>query len=547
MKVNDDIDSLLNFIDTAAKEEPVTTVDINKKIMLSKSKEAIGEKPRDPSEVDLTETEFPKVSKIFADKKHTLFDTTNFYKNIFSEGGESAERLHNSLSKYLTSEDSGEKTIYRQQIIVDYWNFVADLSIDIGAGIASREKKYAMRFGMILPTLLMPNQKDAFAKVIDENKYCVPIYYLDEWFENIGDGTITPSATDEVQVRKRNDNERFKQLYDKAEGRKQSSESLMLAKSNERSRLEDDLKEHLEVAFTHEFVTGLQAGIKAPYTENQKRDISSINNKVRNILSADRELTSLINDYRRAIDDMKSLDKKIVKGDDAETNFSNVEQECNTVRQMAKMTCGRRGNHFPVLSREYLRSLPQEIGFRENVLKVLTTVESIDPQVFCRQYKSQLNRIPPFIILIPSYGEIGFCWEPYDRYNRVTSRGRIALPMYAKSITVSILRALADLRWQVAKEKASYYWMEEGLTGHYYQWYQNQKLKGDVKSYFINDYVIWISKESEGIQKLDKEVRDIFWRHMPFSQHIKDILRKRAPVYEELYTRDLRKQLSDGY
>ena len=50
--------------------------------------------------------------------------------------------------------------------------------------------------------------------------------------------------------------------------------------------------------------------------------------------------------------------------------------------------------------------------------------------------------------------------------------------------------AVADLRWQVAKEKASYYWMEEGLTGQYYQWIESQKLKGDLKSYFISDYVL---------------------------------------------------------
>ena len=43
--------------------------------------------------------------------------------------------------------------------------------------------------------------------------------------------------------------------------------------------------------------------------------------------------------------------------------------------------------------------------------------------------------------------------------------------------------------------------MEEGLTGNYYQWFQNQKLKGDIKEYFIQDHITWMIKESEGIQK----------------------------------------------
>ncbi len=214
---------------------------------------------------------------------------------------------------------------------------------------------------------------------------------------------------------------------------------------------------------------------------------------------------------------------------------------------MAKMTCGRQGNHFPILTSEYFHSSSREIGNRENVIETLRWLESIDPEAYCRQYKSQLNRIPPFVILIPSYGDYGFCWEPFDRYNRITSRGRIAIPMYAKNLQVAVLTAVADLRWQVAKEKASYYWMEEGLTGNYYQWFQAQKLKGDVKEYFINDYLLWILKESDGIQKLEKDVRGVFWRYMPFSPEIKAKLKPRALVYQELCQRDTNRELSDGY
>ena len=86
----------------------------------------------------------------------------------------------------------------------------------------------------------------------------------------------------------------------------------------------------------------------------------------------------------------------------------------------------------------------------------------------------------------------------------------------------------------VAKEKASYYWMEEGLTGQYYEWIDKQKLKGDLKQYFIQDYVLWMTKESEGVQRLDKEVRGIFWRNIPFPQSLKDVLKTRSLVYDDL-------------
>jgi hypothetical protein len=200
-----------------------------------------------------------------------------------------------------------------------------------------------------------------------------------------------------------------------------------------------------------------------------------------------------------------------------------------------------------MLTSEYFRCGPNDVATRENVISQLARIESIDPEAFCRVYKNRQNRIVPFVILLPTYGDTGVCWEPFDRYNRATSRGRIALPMYPKNLTVALLSAVADFRWQVAKEKASFYWMEEGLTGNYYQWFNAQKLKGDLKEYFIQDYITWMTKESEGTQKLDKEIRGIFWRYMPFSQPVKEKLKTRSFTYQELYQRDVNRSMSDGY
>jgi hypothetical protein len=119
--------------------------------------------------------------------------------------------------------------------------------------------------------------------------------------------------------------------------------------------------------------------------------------------------------------------------------------------------------------------------------------------------------------------------------------------MYPRNLQIAVLTAVADLRWQVAKEKSSYYWMEEGITGHYYQWSQRVKLKGDLKESFIQDYIMWMTKESEGTQKLDKDLRGIFWRYLPFSQPIKEKLKTRNFAYQELYQRDINRSMSDGY
>ena len=519
---------------------------LSRDTMFSMAPEARGEEKRDPSEPDLTLTHFEKVEKFFSDTPHTLFDTAEFYKAVLKGEGENAQRLHTSLTKFLTTTDPKDRTVFRQQVESAYWNLVSDMVMKIASGKSSKEKQYAVRYGLVLPTLLTTEQKDMFAKVIDENKYCEAVYYLDEWFREIGIGKINPSATDEVKISKRDDNSRFNQLLEKAKGKLQTADNLLRAKSEEISRYEDSIKQQIDSMFSHDMLANF-SNVKSPYSESQKQQIMQINERLKKLLNFDKELQSCISDYKEADADVRSLREKADASGGITTNMSGAEGEFDTVKQMAKMTCGRKGNHFPILSREYFRSSSKEMGTRENILREMKWLEDIDVQAYCRQYKNQLNRIPPFVILVPTYGDIGFCWEPFDRYNRVTSRGRIVIPMYPKSLKVSLLMATADLRWQVAKEKASYYWMEEGLTGNYYQWFQNQKLKGDIKEYFIQDYITWMIKESEGIQKLDKEVREVFWRYMPFSDTIKAKLKDRALVYQELCQRDLNRQMSDGY
>lgn len=542
-----DLAALLEDIPVAPSKPALDLFDdISDDILLSASPQASGSWEPDPSRVDLTVKAFPKVEHFYHDTPHSYFDSADFYKRVLKNCGDVSQRLHNILTKYLTTQDQKDRGVYRQQLITNYWQFIAVLVVKLPTDEAAVEKKYALRYGLVLPTLLTAAQKDTFAKIIDDNAFNEPIYYLDEWFHGIAVGLINPSSTDEVRTKQKNMAAHFQQLFNKANGKLQSAENLLRAKSDERSHAEEMIKSRVHELFVHDNLTGF-AGIKSPFTELQKRGINDLGEALRRILTLDRELTMFYNEYQRVEEDVRSLQEKIDASGDGELNVSGVASELETVRQMVKMTCGRQGNHFPLLSREFFRCTPNEIGTRENVLEIMRWIESIDVEAYCRQYRSQLNRIPPFVILIPSYGDVGFCWEPFDRYNRVTSRGRIAIPMYTKNLKLALLTATADLRWQVAKEKASYYWMEEGLTGNYYQWFQGQKLKGDVKEYFIEDYVIWMTKESEGIQKLDREVRNVFWRYMPFSKAVKEELKTRAPVYQELCQKDINRQMSDGY
>jgi hypothetical protein len=497
-------------------------------------------------ETVLGPAKFPPVTKKFEEVPHQFFNDPNYYKSILSNEGAGATRVHGILQKYLNVKDPKDRSVFRQQFITAFWEFLGGLAKKV-AGNIPPSKRFLLRFAILHPTFIKGSMRDFFAKIVVENELAQPVYYLDEWFKAIGNGTIRPSTTDEANVRQTIGSVSLRRLLDKARGKLDGNRGLVRAKDEERINLEKELQRRFNIIKDHDSVDRLPT-VRAPYSDTQKKAIAEIQDLLKELIKADREQANSLRDYYQALADVETLQQKLAdEGGTAQVDTGAIESEFNTIRQMAKMTIGRQGNHFPVLTSEYFHGGPEDIGFRENIISTLARIEDIDPECFVRVYKNRDNRIVPYVILIPSYGDVGFCWEPFDRHNRATSRGRIAIPMYPKNLYAAVLTAVADLRWQVAKEKANFYWMEEGLTGNYYQWFQKMKLKGNIKNYFIQDYIVWMTKECEGIQKLDKEVRGVFWRYMPFAQSIKERLKTRNLIYQELYQRDLNRAMSDGY
>jgi hypothetical protein len=496
--------------------------------------------------VDLTADGFPKVTKRFEEKPHEYFNDPNYYKTALSNEGEIAQRVHSILQKYLTAKDPKDRSVFRQQFISPYWEFLLNVARK-AHGKLLPPKKFLLRFGLLHPTFISTETRQFFSKIVVENELNQPVYYLDEWLKAVGTSVIRPSTTDEVKVSKNNNQGKIQQLLEKANGKFDGARVMLRSKDKERKEIEKFLRARIDSVFEHSPLREYP-DVSDCMNERQKAAIIEIQNLLKDLLKNDHDMEISIKDYVNSEADVQTLrDKLEAGGGTVEIDVGAIDAEFDTVRQMAKMTCGRQGNHFPVLTGEYFHCGPNDVATRENVISLLAKIESIDAEVYCRVYKNKLNRIVPYVLLIPTYGDTGFCWEPFDRYNRATSRGRIIVPLYPKNLYVAVLYAVADLRWQVAKEKASFYWMEEGLTGNYYQWFQAQKLKGDIKEYFIQDYILWMTKEAEGIQKLEKEVRGTFWRFMPFSREVKEKLKTRSLVYQELYQRDLNRAMSDGY
>lgn len=484
-------------------------------------------------------TEFEEAPKRF-------FEDKNYYKIALSGEGEHAQKVHKLLTDFLSSQDPKDKSLYRGKLMAAYWNLCESIAGKIQTSLPL-PKKLVLRFGALLPTLISEEQRVMLSKVVFENKTGEPIYFADEWLKMVAGGQISASASDETKPSQRSETQKVISQAEKARGQRDVHYGLVKNKLTEIEVAETTLRDKVSVLLAHDRRAEFDS-LPAEYNDVQKASLTEIGNIVRNLFNLDRELARFYRDLEAATEQLRDVQEKsasIPAGGFVDDQIAG--KEFNIVRQMTKMCVGRQGNHFPILMKQYFRPAMNEMATRENVIAQMAEVEALDPGLFKRTFKGQTNRIVPNIIILPCFGDRGICWEPFERFNKATSRGRIAIPMFPKDLKAAVIGALADLRWQVEKERAQHYWMEEGLTGKYYQWFSERKLRGDVKEYFIQDYILWITKESEGMQKLDRDVRGVFWRYTPFPEELKEKLKNRGFVYSELVKRDKNRSMSDGY
>ena len=159
-----------------------------------------GEEPRQRTasihEVDLSKTSFNPIAKLTNDTSSQIYDDPKYYKVCLTGENASAQRVHQILSKYLTCTDPKDRAVYRQQIVTCYWELLRGMASKMADSNLPMPKRMLMRYGVILPSLFKPEQKDFFSKMIFKNEYAEPVLYVDEWFKEISTGKMTNSATD---------------------------------------------------------------------------------------------------------------------------------------------------------------------------------------------------------------------------------------------------------------------------------------------------------------------------------------------------------------
>ncbi len=500
--------------------------------------------PKDIPAEDFSRENFPSIAKWEQDPDPVFFEK-DYYSKVLIGEGDISKRIHTILQKFLKAEDPQERGVYRQRLIPAWWDLARNLATHYQGTVI--EKRWALRFGYFLPTLVSQEQRRMLSKIISGDEYKEPIHYVDEWFDLVLEGHINPLATDELKPSNMSSHNKTKAQLEKAKGSKEANLTQLRTLIHNRDGLEADLSSQLRLLTQHDSHPTIP-GIKIAYTTEQKISMNRAAEILRKLGKLDKDINFNIEKFKDADVELGKLGNKLEQlGGLSKADKGAMENELESIRQMSKMCVGRQGNHLPFLMKNFFYPNLDLVGSRENVIRYMDQVEQVDPGVFRRSFRQKTNRIVPHTIIIPCYGEKGVCWEPFERFNRSTSRGRIAIPMFPKNLKLAVIFALGDLRWNVAKEKAAHYWMEEGLTGHYYQWFSSRKQRGDVRLRFLDDYVLWVTKEVDGVQKLEKEVRAIFWRYMPFTQPVKDGLRNRGFVYDELYKKDMNREMSDGY
>lgn len=482
----------------------------------------------------------------------------NFLKKVLE--GANIKIIENFLvnqEKFTTAVDKEDKAVYKVRLTSAFWQLYSDIAKKITPQM-SKTKRLFIRYGILdLKYLSTEHQKMVLRQEFEAQDKEKTIYYVDEWLLAIARGEIKPSITDEAPKRRKPpgggpDKSVAQQKYERISGSMEAERMNYKKLVGERKNLEESILSISNLISNHSNDPLLE--MPSTYNESQIEQLDKMGDIIRNLKKINKDMKIAENAYTSRFEECRELETELEIAGAGEQQLYDVdsqaiENEINAIRQMVKMCVGRQGNHFPILASAYLpkEADTENLNFKQTVDKKIGEVEKLDPSVFARTWKRQSNRISPYIILMPGYGNLGICWEPYDKYNKATSKGRIAIPIFTRSPILTISMAMGDFRWQTAKELASYHWMEEGLTGRYYEYINENKLKGDMKTMFVEDYILWLTKESQGVQKLHKDVRYLFWRFVPFPDDKKEELSMRGYYYEQLWKKEQVSRMSDGY
>lgn len=235
-----------------------------------------------------------------------------------------------------------------------------------------------------------------------------------------------------------------------------------------------------------------------------------------------------------------------------------------------RLTSGSPATSFPILTR-YQITAPLDKAFvtNEKLSECIDRILQIDYSLFHREtlfndeergiLKEFVQmQVIPYFIIVPSIGTKVMMWQDLASPNKRISKGRIAVPSFATADLFSLMvDAMAAFRWELTKSIQGPDWNNVAVPSitadytDYVQFYKKnrelspeikEKLASEFKRFrsdrdrFTNDYGNWLKSEAEGNMKMNRVVRAIFYRHVPFAKAVRDKV-STQPAFAELHNR----------
>lgn len=381
----------------------------------------------------------------------------------------------------------------------------------------SKKRKLFMNFG-IVDSLLMQNNRvleeliEEFSAKHEEGNY--QKYYLNEWLEKVARGAI-PLTSDAAQTKsKSQDEEQRERIFNKMKELQKT--------------LDDNCRKEHE---------GFQSLLS--FFKEFKLDSPPIDKiqTLRSIRQQAGELEVTLKEQALRQSELELMNSKLgIEGEDFHSALDSHHADQHRrlrdefdILVTVMRSCAVRGGlvkNTPVLIDKWIPlDTRVPINTKAFVELKMGELESIDPTVFVEKNG---KRITPKILILPGVGT-GMAWTD-----------RIIIPLFVPPTVqpeISIIRTLAQYRWYRAT--SSYKWQDiPGELGSSYQILYPDKILTNLQRAFVDDYEKWMTKEAQGFQVLNSEVRKLFWKHLPFSKELKEKLSNRATIYRQLYAAD---------
>ena len=241
----------------------------------------------------------------------------------------------------------------------------------------------------------------------------------------------------------------------------------------------------------------------------------------------------------------------------------------NFLEVNTRLTSGTPTSAFPILTRYQITSpLDRSFVTAERLGKEIEKILAVDFSAFHREVivnDEERNIIKEFVqaqvipnfIVVPSIGTKVMMWQDVSTRSK-SSRGRLVVPVFATAdLFTLLLEAVAAFRWELTKTIMGADWnnvSQSSITADYTDYVQffkknrdlspeiKEKLGAEFKRFrsdrdrFTNDYITWIKFEAEGVLKMNKVVRGIMYRHVPFAHSIRENI-STQPAFIDIHNR----------